>query len=235
MRNVSLFCALLLLTSCGKTPDEANQRSAGAKQPPPARLVPDGSPIIISDGSVKLNQPEHFRIHRTKDGPAVAGGEILPAASVKIVGHAPTTLGYLCDPGIPGTAGTCANSNATNCATGADGNTRSCTVVLSTLSKWSLELFDTSSASNAVATLKWDGSGETGRIKLYLPNGYTVQGAGEGTTTSGVNLLPSLNTLTSAKLTVNGAPPAYKFTCSANQACLTIGYYCDGASSPCGQ
>jgi hypothetical protein len=162
MKKITVTCALLLLSSCG------NQVGT---------VAGDSSPIIISDGSVKLNQPDHFRVHGAK------------RASVRLGNHKPTFLGFQCDPYAGAcTAGDCAGLNAQP----------NCQVNLAVLKNWSLALSDGTNA----ATLTWDKNAPE-KIAIALPKGFTVaDGAGGGS----VDLVPSASPLQSAAFASGGNP-----------------------------
>ncbi len=227
MRTIGLICGLVMLVGCQQATEEAKKTAEAQKGPKGPTIPPltndDSSPIIISDGSVKMNQKDHFRIHRKKDGPSGPSGPGAPAASIKLGGHAPTTVGYQCDPGTVAAPG--------NCGAACDpaAIVSKCTVPLSGLNSWSLDLSD---STGVVANLNWD-NGKPEKIRVQLPKGYDIQGKGEGSTISGVSLLPSTKSLTSSQLTVNGNGAVYKFACASGQVCLTVGYYCPGTAGPC--
>src|SRR6266404_6371083 len=156
MTKTTLVCSLFLFAAC--------QQKLGT-------VSNDSSPIIISDGSVKLNQPDHFRVHGTK------------RASIKIANHKPTLLGFQCDP------------NAAECSAG-DCDTASpapkCQIKLAPLSKWSLDVSD----GSTVASMTWDG-GKPEKIGIALQKGFTIEDGADNT----VDLKPSNNPLKSATFT----------------------------------
>jgi hypothetical protein len=218
MRTITLLCALVLLTSCNKAPAPPDGGNVGKHGGPT-----DSSPIKISDDSIRINRPTHFRVHGAK------------LASVKDLNHAPTYLGYKCSPGDDGATGDC---GATQCPTGSTTATpvsAACYVELDDLNAWSMDVRDVSDANvvSVVATLSWASSSKD-TVRIDLPNGYTVQDGSPG-----VDLLPSANHAKSASLSVNGAnTPLYTFSCPQGSLakpamCAKIGYYCPASASSC--
>lgn len=131
----------------GKAP-KGQYKSTQLPPPPPGD---DNSPIIIADGSVKLDR-RAFDIHGAKK------------AAVESANHAPTYLGYKCSPGDGTcTAGACSATPVQYCQVKLDKD-------------WTLALSDGSS----VATLSWKAT-KPARIDIDLPNDYSIRGnAGNG-------------------------------------------------------
>jgi hypothetical protein len=159
------------------------------------------SPIIIADGSVKINQKDLVRIHGST------------RASIRLIGYTPKTLGYQCD---LRTAGDCSAGSCNKASI-----TPKCTIDL-TIGAWSLALYTNNLFSNAVATL----SGQDGAEEVSIDLPYGFISVGDGTIDGskwGVDLVASSDQLQAAQF--NGSS-TYQFTCKAKQKCFTIQYDC---------
>jgi hypothetical protein len=149
MRTLTLICAVLLIASCGKPPDNP------APGPSPAARFPfggggvDSSPIIISDGSIKVSHSEagsYFSVL----GPG--------SAFLKLANHEPNTLGFGCNPSPTATTNACPTTTPVCGAnTGSFVNTIPCTLPVdpanvdtpTSTTTWTLSLCDSSTATYA--------------------------------------------------------------------------------------
>jgi hypothetical protein len=223
MRTITPICALLLLTSCNKTTEQAV---------PPLHIYSnpdDSSPIIISDGSIQVQHYKtgsHFRIHGPKH------------ADLKLAAYQLTVLGYGCDP-TKGTTGHCnplSGTSISNCTsnTGNVVNTSACQFNIdptapAAQTSWQLSLCDTAApcASNPNVTLGWDTS-DYEKVDMKSTSGLTVT----GDESHGPVLKYATNTLSSARLTVTTTAAGvvssvyYDFDLSASIKQLEMAYDC---------
>jgi hypothetical protein len=195
MRIITLVCGLLLLASCR----EATMSGGG-----------DSSPIIISDGSisVKLAKPNaDFSVKQAKHG------------EIEIVNHAPTALGYLCDPSSKPVGTACPST--TPCPAKP---TAACKVDLTGLNSWDLSLCDTdgnSCKNPGLVSVTWR-SNKTSLINIDShQNNF---GYGNGSGASGGELKHGPGPLKGGTLDVKPPHtyPTYTFDCPGQ--CLTLAY-----------
>ncbi|PWU08117.1 MAG: hypothetical protein C5B51_08430 [Terriglobia bacterium] len=189
MRKSIVVFAIVLLTTCNKSK---------------VIISNDSSPILISDGSVHLNQKYYFRVHSGT------------SASIRLLHFKPGLLGYQCSPEAGEcTAGTC-NPTAQPM----------CQLNLSTLTDWTLDIADDHPMT--VASVAWN-SGVTEKITLTLPTGFSIMNG----SVDGVDLVPTGGHLKSAVLTVHPTG-TYNFdfsSCPYKQTCLWVGYVCTSGCS----
>uniref|UniRef100_Q01QI8 Lipoprotein n=1 Tax=Solibacter usitatus (strain Ellin6076) TaxID=234267 RepID=Q01QI8_SOLUE len=252
MRTLTLVCTFVVLTSC--VDKKANQKPPAAVRPAQAQVrapaqqpVPrpedrdpihifgtdESSPIIISDGSIKVEhhlRGSHFRVH-AKDH-----------AVLKLANFEVNQLGFGCDPTLPSGAssctavGTCAASNTAT----------ACKLVISPKASpgysWKLDLCDTvnpCTSAAAAVTLLWDSKGRPDfeRIDIQTIGNFTLDG-------NGVPIVkyvrdpahPNSSHLLSAHLTVTdamGMPTLYDFDLTGPYTALELSYDCSGSGNTC--
>lgn len=256
MRTFLLICTAMTLASCNRSSSQTqNPRPPIRPQPPlpgPARGKGpplDSSPIIVSDGSIRIGQKNtlsHFRVLKKGEG------------FLKLANYEPYIVGYNCDPSP--TANGCSpmdppDPNLTCEATNANNNP--CYVYVDPVDPvnagktWSLYLCDWSATlpctkDTAQVTLAWPKGSDLERIEMTTKAGSTfmADSADEGgpgfryfDPTIQPNAVPHLHYAT---LEVMGRRATYSFqlTSDANGAGkkdLRIGYICrHSGNNTCG-
>jgi hypothetical protein len=228
MRTITLICALLVLASCGGSPE------AQKKDDFHGTSNADSSPIIISDGSTLVKHGKPGRDHFTDKNPTKDD-------EIKAVNYAPKALGYLCDPSShPPSANTCAS--VLECPKDPTVPTGACKVVFpSNTEWWDLSLCEnsTSCSGNGTVRVKWI-KADPESMKIHSNgNNFSYKNA---TASDGAELkhVISGQVLQSAKLDVKlpggGQPTTYLFPCTmTGSTCLpnvrlTVGYDCQGTN-----
>jgi hypothetical protein len=194
MRTIPLICALLLLTSCHK---------------PQVGPLADDSPIIISDGSTAIQNP-NFTQKQPQD------------AEITTVTHVAKALGFVCDPSSPTSPNSCAT--APQCTQGGPTNTTRCRVDnLDSHPQWDLALCEgtASCSGNGDARVQWSNTGSL-KVKIHTDKGnFTYPNPDL--------LVHGTAALQSAKLALHGGGnPTYDFSgCppkATGQPCLIVLY-----------
>lgn len=248
MRTFPLICAVLMLASCNQTPPPPKvaiqntppQNPAAARVAPLGKLINanDSSPIVVSDGSIKVSHKpgSYFRVH----GPS--------HASLKLANHNLAFLGYLCDPGTTGCASvsTCIQEDAT----GTNFNTSACYLNVdptdsadNSNTSWALSLCDTAapcSSSTPPVTMAWDNTGnDFERIDMNTTSSFTLAGDEKKNGPALTYVTKPVGHLKSARLAVTTSstvPPStviYDFDLSSAGAALNLTYVCYGSGNAC--
>ena len=226
MRTITLICALLLLASCGGSPEAQKRQEPAKKDDFHATSNADSSPIIISDGSIRITHKnpdqDHFRVRGQKH------------AVIKLQNHQPYTVGYRCNAGVdcvskcPYTAGSPSTP------------TTACYVdVVANVTDWKLVLCEGGASSTCAGSgtvqMKWDANpdakGNVDYESIVIKSNDQDFKVKEANATTGAELQHSSapgtklrnSTLT---LTRAGTPETYYLDCVNYNPCLTLDYSC---------
>src|ERR1035437_3767970 len=144
MRTITLICALLLLASCGGSPEAQKRQEPTKKDDLHATSNADSSPIIISDGSIHIKHRKPNRDHFTDKNPK-------KREEIKEAHYQPTAFGYKCDPSSD------KNTCVTDCEK--DGIAAGCKLTITAATNsWALSLCEDNGACTSPGTVQveWD-------------------------------------------------------------------------------
>jgi hypothetical protein len=225
MRTITLICALLLLASCGGSPEAQKRQEPTKKDDLHATSNADSSPIIISDGSIDMehtNKNLDFHFHGQKH------------YSVKENKYQPHFLGFGC---------TADSQGHSDCTSDCDPNNilPKCKVDIrpNAAKAWALSLCEDLTDCTGRWTMQttWQVIHPNNAEELdIVSHGQNLEvrapsGKGKHLHHKSTNA----NHLQSASLTVtdtnNNSVGPYKFTCQQGQPCMTISYDCQSAGN----